>query len=80
SGRLLKNTCSTNWKHHQIGFVIGDFAVLYTMPQNSPIETSGVVKALVWSAACTLNNSHVQFWGDVRANLNGCIPCLRKNE
>ncbi|HIH2615655.1 TPA: hypothetical protein ACYLDV_003658, partial [Shigella dysenteriae] len=61
-------------------FVIGDFAVLYTMPQNSPIETSGVVKALVWSAACTLNNSHVQFWGDVRANLNGCIPCLRKNE
>ncbi|PHU43874.1 hypothetical protein CSW78_13165 [Shigella flexneri] len=54
--------------------------MLDTMPQNSPIETSGVVKALVWSAACTLNNSHVQFWGDVRANLNGCIPCLRKNE
>ncbi|EFN9587367.1 hypothetical protein D3J78_08365 [Escherichia coli] len=54
--------------------------MLYTMPQNSPIETSGVVKALVWSAACTLNNSHVPFWGDVRANLNGCIPCLRKNE
>ncbi|MGO0396772.1 hypothetical protein ACTMMD_17250, partial [Escherichia coli] len=67
-------------KYIKIGFVIEDFAVLYTMPQNSPIETSGVVKALVWSAACTLNNSHVQFWGDVRANLNGCIPCLRKNE
>ena len=62
------------------GFVIGNFAVLYTMPLNSPIETSGVVKALVWSAALDSNNSHVQFWGDVRANLNGCIPCLRKNE
>ncbi|HGU9313717.1 TPA: hypothetical protein ACNBQT_003383, partial [Escherichia coli] len=59
---------------------IGNFAVLYTMPLNSPIETSGVVKALVWSAALDSNNSHVQFWGDVRANLNGCIPCLRKNE
>ena len=41
------------------------------MPLNSPIETSGVVKALVWSAALDSNNSHVQFWGDVRANLNG---------
>ncbi|NYY78142.1 hypothetical protein DMI69_07560 [Escherichia coli] len=43
------------------------------------METSGVVKALVWSAALDSNNSHVQFWGD-GANLNGCIPCLRKNE